>query len=133
MTEPFDPEQFRVPERASIEPRARRRPPRPGPKEWFLKGPIPWNWLSRASMAGGKTLTVAVGLWFRAGLTKSREVKLTKRVLFDLGLSRFAVYRGLLALEGAGLVVLDRRRGRKAIVTLLDAPAPRAEGTQGAT
>jgi DNA-binding transcriptional ArsR family regulator len=105
------------------------RPPAPpaGPfkprrGEYFLKGPIPWPWLIRAAAARGKALHIAIALWFRVGLTRKREVRLSLTRVQELGISRSAASRGLNALEDAGLVTVVRRPGRNPVVTLLETP-----------
>ena len=40
-----------------------------------------------------------------------------------LGLSRYAAYRALKTLEGRGLVSVDRHRGRKPLVTVIELEA----------
>ena len=67
--------------------------------------------------------TAARLFWFLAGLTKSRRVKLSNVVLLPMGVTRYSKHRGLVALEGAGLVSIERVNGRSPIVTLLDQPA----------
>jgi hypothetical protein len=88
------------------------------PAGYFLKGPIPLAWLSRAAIQPGRALHVGVLLWFLAGLMRSREVPLLPSWLHRFGLNRFAAYRGLTALEKAGLVTVKRQRGRAPLVTL---------------
>ena len=46
------------------------RPPRHKAGEWFVKGPIPGEWLRLAALEPGKTLHVAMALWYMAGLTR---------------------------------------------------------------
>jgi hypothetical protein len=99
----------------------KRRPPRHKPGESFLKGPIPWSWITRASQLPGRSLHVALGVWYLAGLTKKGTVKLSGNVLKDLGVDRYAANRGLKQLEDAGLVEVERHAGRQPIVTILDA------------
>lgn len=84
----------------------------------FLKGPIPWPWLVAAANLRGRTLHVAVVLWFLAGLTRSTTVKLGGRQLAELGVDRHAKYRALRALERAGLVRVKRSPGQNPLVTL---------------
>jgi hypothetical protein len=91
--------------------------------EWFLKGPVPWFWLSQAAVLPGRALHVGIALWLLAGMRKSATVSLSRRVLNDLGVSRHSGYRALKLLEGARLVAVSRRRGRLSRVTLLPAPA----------
>lgn len=88
----------------------------------FLKGPIPWDWLSMASKVSGrgKALHIAIVLWFLAGMNKKAMVTLSGKVLKDLGVKRNAAYRGLNALERAGLVSVIRHNGRSPIVTILE-------------
>jgi hypothetical protein len=98
--------------------------PRHKPGEKFLKGPIPLNWLGMAAAQPGKALHVGLAIWFWAGVRRSRQVPF--RMLWlktTLGVDRCSAYRGLDALERVGLVSVIRHRGRKSLVTLLDAPA----------
>jgi hypothetical protein len=88
--------------------------------ERFLKGPIPFNWLAKAARQPGKALHVAIAIWFFAGVTRSRSVALSSRLMFSLGSSRFSTYRGLKALEEVGLVTVIRHRGRNPRVTIQD-------------
>jgi hypothetical protein len=97
------------------------KPPRPGPGEKFLKGPIPWPWLSKGANLKGQTLHVGLALWFLAGIKRSQSVALSNSVLQDLGVSRFSCYRALHALEGAGLISVERHTGRNPVVTILAA------------
>jgi hypothetical protein len=96
------------------------RAPRHKPGQNFVKGPIPLDWLSVAAKQSGKALHVAVGLWFRAGIRKSNQMRFPMSWLDRVfGVNRTSAYRGLAALEKAGLVSVVRHRGRASIVTLL--------------
>jgi len=87
----------------------------------FLKGPIPLTWLSSAAALSGKgPLAVGLAIWFEAGRRRSREVTLTNAILERFGVTRKTKYRGLNALEEAGLIVLDRRPRRNPVVTIID-------------
>lgn len=122
--DPPDPERFRLPEgqRWSGEPSLSTTPPRHKRGEPFLKGPIPLDWLGRAAGLRGKSpVVVALALWFQAGVDKRRTVSLTGSLLGRFGSKRHSGYRGLVKLEQAGLVSVDRRPGRSPVVTLLDA------------
>ena len=87
----------------------------------FLKGPIPLTWLQRAAALGSPALRVALGLWFQAGLKRSRELRASNRKLGVLGLSDRRVQRGLALLEAGGLIVrrFDQGDGGKARRILL--------------
>ena len=95
-------------------------PPKPRQGDRFLKGPIPWLWLSTAARLPGRALHVAVGLYHRSWLTRSRTVHLPTELMDELGIQRHSLYRALAALEEAGLVSTVRRRGVKPRVTILE-------------
>ena len=88
--------------------------------EKFLKGPIPWDWLSKASQNPGKSLNVALAIWFLSGVNRSNTVSLSGSVLRELGVKRHSGYRALKSLEGAGLISVYRHAGRNPVVTILN-------------
>ena len=90
-------------------------------------GPIPWWWLARAFPLPGRALHIGVALWFWAGIKRSARVTLSVGQMAELGMSRWSVYRALAALESAGLVAVDRHRGRHPVVTILDGRDKRPE------
>jgi hypothetical protein len=99
------------------------RPPRPRAGEWFLRGPIPWGWVTQAARLPGRTLHVGLAVWFWAGIQKRATIHFSIAPLSaELGVSRTTAYRALVHLERAGLVSVERHRGRKPNVTLLEAP-----------
>jgi len=131
--DPFDPKSLALPTRGggcSVS----RKPPRHRQGEKFLKGPIPWEWLTEAAKQPGKAFQVGIALWFLAGIKGSRTVALSGSVLEDFGVNRYAAYRGLKVLEDAGLVSAKRHPGRNPLVTILDAgrgkPKPMAPWTE---
>lgn len=96
------------------------RLPRPRAGEKFLKGPIPLDWLSTAARLPGKSLHVAIAIWFTASLAKSATVPLSNVAGLPFGLDRNAKYRALEWLEEAGLICVERRLGRSPVVTVLE-------------
>jgi hypothetical protein len=86
----------------------------------FLKGPIPWNWLTKASRLSGKALQVAVVVWFLAGIKRTNTIELSSKRLHELGVNRFAKGRGLRQLELNGLVSVERHKGNNPVVTILE-------------
>jgi hypothetical protein len=121
----FDPQRLQLPGhdlKAWFPPPARPKTPRHKQGELFLKGPIPWTWLQVAARLPGRALAVALVIWHLLGLRKSNTVRLAPSKARSLGLSPRVVRRGLAALEGAGLVAVDRHRGRGPDVTVLDGP-----------
>jgi len=71
-----------------------------------------------------KALAVALALWFKAGLSKnSPEVVASGALLQRFGVAaRRTQYQALADLERAGLVSVDRARGRCPSVTILEGP-----------
>jgi len=130
--DPYDPDRLRIaasghlipagPQQHPIPRAARPRTPRHKPGELFLKGPIPWPWLQVAARLPGHALAVGVVLWHLIGLKKRSTVRLSPSKTRSLGLSPRVSRRGLKALETAGLVAVDRHRGRAPDVTVLEAP-----------
>ena len=84
----------------------------------FIKGPLPLDWMQQAARLPGKTLQVALALWYLAGLQKSQTVKLASKPLEAMGVSRDAKYDALARLVRAGLVAVDQKPGQAPIVTL---------------
>ena len=123
-----DLDQFRsTPDGERLKPPKVRRLPRHKSGEWFLKGPIPGTWLSRAAALTGRSLHVALAVWYLAGLKRSRQVTLGRKTLRMFGVQPDASRRGLVELERAGLVCVERSSGCSPRVTLLEA-APEDDG-----
>ncbi len=102
--------------------KARQRKPPSDAKAEFLKGPVPMSWLREAAKLGGKAVVVGLALWFRHGIEGSGPVKLTRKLLAGLHVSRTTARDCLRKLEAAGLVSVDRARGRCPRVTIIDKP-----------
>lgn len=118
---PFSVDNLRLdpsPVRAKGVRKARRRTG----KGEFLLGPIPLDWIQIAGALPGKTMAVGLACWFRVGLEKRLAITLSHSALHKCGVGPQAGYRGLMALEQAGLVSVTRARGRCPLVTILDAP-----------
>lgn len=86
-------------------------------------GPIPLTWLSKACRLRGRALAVAMALWFKAGVQRKAPTVVLSHVLLNrFGVTnRKAGYHGLALLEAAGLVEVERHRGRCPRVTIRDA------------
>ena len=66
-----DLEQFKLVDTSSLYSSRKNIPAKP--RSWFLKGPIPGNWLHIASGLPGRSLHVGLVIWFKYGLTKKKE------------------------------------------------------------
>ena len=86
----------------------------------FVRGPIPLDWLTRASKLPGRAISTGIVLWFLSGVKKSNTVVLQGSLLRSFGVKRHAGYRALQALEGASLVSVVRRSGKSPEVTILE-------------
>jgi hypothetical protein len=113
----------------SLRTESKSNPTKPRPKtvipkhqrgEMFVRGPIPFDWLRLALAIGGKAGNLAWAIWWRAGIEQQNPIKLTVRTLRDFHVSPRTARRLLLDFEKAGLLQLDRKRGRGPLVTLLD-------------
>ena len=78
--------------------------------------------MQQAAKLPGTALKAGLALWYLAGLEKGRTVKPTWATWERLGLSPDAGRHGLAALERAGLVTVDRHRGRCPVVTIREWP-----------
>ncbi len=97
--------------------------------------PFEWrnelNWLARVAVLPGKApISVALALVALAHrLDQEDELMLTPANLARYGLSRSSAYRGLAALESAGLVTVDRRNGCSPLVTIVVVKHQKHEAT----
>jgi len=90
----------------------------------FLKGPVPLDWLQRAMKLGLGPLSVGIVLWYLRGLKKSESFKVG---IGDIGglvsCSWRTTHRSLRSLEQQGLVTMERRPGRKHLITITEGQA----------
>ena len=89
----------------------------------FVRGPIPLEWLIRAtSIPRRNALVVGLVLFYLAGLNKDRTgLVLSVRRCKPFGLERKSVQRGLADLEKLGLIRVSRLTGRSPRVDILSA------------
>lgn len=88
-------------------------------KALFVKGPIPLEWLGRAAALPGKTINVAIALWWRHGMAKGKPFKLTRVSLKYLSVERAAASAGLARLEQAGLIQVETRPGQRPLISIV--------------
>lgn len=89
-------------------------------KKLFLRGPVPMDWLSQAAELPGKTLNVALAIWWINGMTQSESFKLTRKSLSLLCIKRDAASTSLKRLEGAGLIKVQRKVGQRPVISILN-------------
>ena len=85
----------------------------------FVRGPIPYGWLSAALLCGHKAGNLAWAIWWLKGMKPAKPIRLTKQVLQDFRVSTRTARRLLEDFEQAQLIHVDRHRGRAPLVTVL--------------
>ena len=84
----------------------------------FIRGPIPMPWVERACRLRGQVGRVVLAIWFGRGLA-GEPVALSETRLAAFGVTPRTGRRVLRRLEAAGLVSVERRRGRSPRVRVL--------------
>jgi hypothetical protein len=87
----------------------------------FLAGPFDWGLLDRAAAVPGRALHLLLVLHHHQRLARGKAGTLSvnlKRIGEGHGVSKWAIWRALRALERAGLVTVLRRGGYGVRVTL---------------
>lgn len=92
---------------------------KPTTNKYFIKGPIPWNWICSAAQCTGKTLQVALAIHFLSGLTRSKTVKLPNKIMLQLGVDRHSKYRAINKLESENLIKVTRKQGQAPTITII--------------
>lgn len=87
-------------------------------KDLFLRGPIPLEWLSQAARLPGKTLNVALALWWLHGMSHGKPFKLTQKALDRLNVSRETAGDCLVRLEQHGLIQVIRKPGCSPVIAI---------------
>jgi hypothetical protein len=125
----FDIEKFRLPDSYMEScPKPPKKSRKPRLNDNFLKGPIPIPWFIKASALPGKASQIGVVLWYLSGLRKNDTVILANGLLEKFHVGRKAKYRGLRALEGAGLIAVEEREDRNPSVTIITVEPEETEG-----
>jgi hypothetical protein len=88
---------------------------------FFLRGPVPMTWLDEAGRLPGKSpLLLGIKLWHLCGRNYNKlTFSISNLAAAEAGLSRYAKYRALAALERAGPIEVHRSGKRSISVTLL--------------
>ena len=85
--------------------------------------PVNFPWLAVAAKLPGRTMNVAMAIWFVASLRKTPTIRLAPYALRMFGVSRDCCYDSLRRLSDAGLIALKTRRGALPVMTLVDSKA----------
>ena len=104
-------------------------PGKPKLRGAFLKGPVDFEWIARATALRKPALPIGMGLWREAGLVRdnfltdgrphSNPIRVASKIRKKLGMSTSQMSRGLRALANAGLVtILKGGPGRCPVVTI---------------
>jgi hypothetical protein len=93
---------------------------RPKLSDWYVRSK-PLVWSQKAVKRSFTASVVGEVLWLHAGLRKSTTFKLQPKLFRGFGLSRYVVSRGLMLLEQAELIRVQRESGKAPTVTIIDA------------
>jgi hypothetical protein len=85
----------------------------------FIKGPIPMSWLSSVARLPGKSVHVALALFWLAGMKPQGKVKMTRQAQNLFNVSDDAYRDALPRLEKAGLIKVWRAPGQRAQVEIV--------------
>lgn len=85
----------------------------------FVKGPIPMSWLSSAARLPGKSIHVALALFWLAGMKPQGKVKMTRQAQNLFNVSDDAYRDALPRLKEAGLIKVWRAPGQRAQVEIV--------------
>jgi hypothetical protein len=127
--DPFDLDLLRLPPEMIGDLTPRRRPPRHQPGDPFIKGPIPYPWITSACRLPGVGLHVAMAYRFHAkrfGFSHGRHWGIAD-MAGGLQISVPTARRGLHVAETAGLLSVTRKPGRKPRVSVLNLSEPEAK------
>jgi hypothetical protein len=129
-SDPWDVERLRLASVPDLQRLVRRRPPRHRRGESFLRGPIPYAWVAAACRLAGAGPNVAFVVRFlRNRFARGRDRRWSiGEMARILGVSHDSVRRGSRSAEGAGLLSIAGRRGRKLIVADIAVTRPSSHG-----
>jgi DNA-binding transcriptional ArsR family regulator len=85
----------------------------------FVKGPLPVDWLSSIAATGlPSAIWVALALKVQADRRREPWVSPPYGILDEFGVTRSSLSRAIRALEEAGILAVQRRKGRPPLVRL---------------
>lgn len=105
----------------------------PMKRSWrFIKGPIPMAWMSKAAKRPGKSGLVGLVLWYWAGIRRKKKFKFSvSRLEGDWGVTKYSGLRALNCLEAAGLIRIEKIKGKMSLVTILHSEPKQNLGSGG--
>lgn len=123
--DPFDPAYLALPEADLAQdiahPTGLQRPKTR--KEWFFRPrKIPGSWYEAAAQLPSSAFRAGLALWHLSTIAKANTVKVSGVWLKRFGVPHRSRHRALQTLEAAGLIRVERKRGRCPIVEILPAP-----------
>jgi hypothetical protein len=95
---------------------AKSEPKRRAPKDGHIGCPLSWFRLVFPVVRGKSELAVALWLYRLRSIRHSRTITVSNGALAELGVDRFAKYRGLRRLAKAGLITIKSNNGKSLCV-----------------
>lgn len=99
---------------------AKQLVPKHRPGESFIKGPLPLSWFKVAATCGGRSVDVALLVWYAVNWYRSNPAKLTPNILREFDIHPKTARSILRKLAAVGLVDVEFHRGRSPLVTIKD-------------
>ena len=84
---------------------------------------MPMGWIGVTFNLSPHATRAALAIWFQAKRSRSNVAAVSAQLLDQFGVKRKTGYLALGELEAAGLIQVDRRRGRAPRVTILERTA----------
>ena len=107
----------RIPEKLSDATKKRWADRRQQKGQQFIAA-IPLAWIGPTFTMTPNATRLALAIWFQSKRSRSKEVSIGAKLLAQFGIGRKVAYRLLGKLELAGMVEVDRKRGRVPRVTV---------------
>ena len=109
----------RIPERMTEETKRRWEAHRQRKGRQYIAS-MPMSWIGATVKLAPFITKVALAIWYQAKRSRSAEAVVSPKLLEQFGVSRKAGYLALEKLEAAGVVKVDRHRGRAPRVKILE-------------
>ena len=81
---------------------------------------IPMSWVGVTFRLHPLSTRAALAVWYQVKRSRSDQAAISTKLLEQFGVNRKAGQRALAELEAAGLITVDRRRGRAPRVTIIE-------------
>ncbi len=85
----------------------------------FVKGPLSWPSVTAAARCHPRALEILLAVKMLNDVSGQQEATISTEMATDLGITKHSKGRAIAALENAGIVRVNRKRGRLLRISLL--------------